>query len=294
MCLIRRFLPLSPFKLFITMKNQPLFYLFLFIILTSCQKKNSSWFCIEQVDNKTYRIRETKSSQGNISYLIVGDKKALLFDSGSGENQSESMKSLVDSLAGVPIILLHSHFHFDHMGNSNDFSSIALPNLPALSSLLDSNMVLPLSEKMTLDTTKTSLKIAKILPLNASVDLGNREIQIQHTAGHSPYSFCIIDKDRKYLFAGDLAYKGLLRINQLNDYQNSLSQLIKTCDSTYQILSAHGEDNLMYSDLDKIKQALIKFQNKRPEARKKIDFLGVKKKMYVIDGIPFIYEPSKD
>jgi len=88
----------------------------------ACHQKKEEWFRIEKLDNRTYRISEEQSSQGNISYLIIGDKEAILFDSGSRENKVGSIKALADSLAGVPVTLLHSHFHFDYIGNSADFS----------------------------------------------------------------------------------------------------------------------------------------------------------------------------
>ena len=272
------------------MRRLCLIFFLLFLICTACQKKDNNWFTIEKLDHKTYRIREKQSSQNNSSYLIVGDKEALLFDSGSGENKTGDIKALVDSLAGVPVTLLHSHFHFDHIGNSNAFPEIALPYLPALRTRLDQDSCIHLSEKESLSPETYILKIKKRCPLNTEFDLGNRKISIYHTPGHSPWSFSIIDKRGKYLFVGDLAYKGLLLVSDLDEYQNSLNQLIHVCDSSYQIFAAHGNEDLLYSDLNRIRLALKTFQNNHPNPRKEIELFGNKKEMYVIDEIPFIYD----
>ncbi len=274
------------------MKRSGLIFFLLLLICTACQKKKGHWFTVEKLDNKTYRIRENQSSQGNSSYLIIGDKEALLFDSGSGENKTGDIKLLVDSLAGEPVTLLHSHFHFDHIGNSKAFPDVALPNLPDLQDRLGEDSCIHIREKESLMPQTIFLKIAKNYPLNKEFDLGNRKIKIYHTPGHSPWSFTLIDKERKFVFVGDLAYKGLLLVNDLDEYQNSLSQLIQTCDSSYQILAAHGNEDLFYSDLDKIRLALKAFQNNKPAPFKEIKLFGNRKKMYVIDGIPFIYDET--
>jgi len=42
------------------------------------------------------------------------------------------------------------------------------------------------------------------------IDLGNRSLTVIHTPGHSPGHCCFYEPDRKYLYAGDLIYKGCL------------------------------------------------------------------------------------
>lgn len=42
------------------------------------------------------------------------------------------------------------------------------------------------------------------------IDIGGRTIKVLHTPGHSPGHICLYEEDRKYLYAGDLIYKGTL------------------------------------------------------------------------------------
>lgn len=50
----------------------------------------SNWYKVNELQNKTFIIEEPESSQANVSYLLVGDDKALMFDMGSGENKPEN------------------------------------------------------------------------------------------------------------------------------------------------------------------------------------------------------------
>ena len=42
------------------------------------------------------------------------------------------------------------------------------------------------------------------------IDLGGRRIEVLHTPGHSPGHMCFFERDRGYLFTGDLVYKDVL------------------------------------------------------------------------------------
>lgn len=50
----------------------------------------------------------------------------------------------------------------------------------------------------------------QILHDNEILDLGNRQVKVIHTAGHSPGHCCFYESERKYLYSGDLIYKGCL------------------------------------------------------------------------------------
>lgn len=54
-------------------------------------------------------------SEETIGYLIVGNTRALLFDTGMGIGD---LKALTLKLSKLPIIVLNSHTHDDHVGNT--------------------------------------------------------------------------------------------------------------------------------------------------------------------------------
>ena len=50
----------------------------------------------------------------------------------------------------------------------------------------------------------------KIVTDHDVIDIGGRQIKVLHTLGHSPGHLCFLEKDKGYLFTGDLVYKDIL------------------------------------------------------------------------------------
>ncbi len=50
----------------------------------------------------------------------------------------------------------------------------------------------------------------KIVTDHDVIDIGGRQIEVLHTLGHSPGHLCFWEKDKEYLFTGDLVYKDIL------------------------------------------------------------------------------------
>ena len=66
---------------------------------------------------ETFQIQDNvyvlKDSYGNCSNLVIGDNKALLFDTGLGV---EDLRSEVNKLTKLPLMVINSHGHLDHVG----------------------------------------------------------------------------------------------------------------------------------------------------------------------------------
>ena len=62
-----------------------------------------------------------KDSYQNCSNLIIGKTKALLFDTGIGV---EDYKSTIKKLTDLPLIVINSHGHFDHIGGNTQFEQV--------------------------------------------------------------------------------------------------------------------------------------------------------------------------
>jgi len=80
-----------------------------------------SWFEVYKVAPGVFAIYEPHQFEEVISYLILGDKRALLFDTGLGIGD---IKRVVDSLTSLPIVVLNSHTHNDHVGDNWEFTEI--------------------------------------------------------------------------------------------------------------------------------------------------------------------------
>ena len=89
----------------------------------------SDWFHVIQLDESTYAVSEPKYWLKNVSYLLIGSRSSLLFDTGPGVH---SIRPVVDRLTHVPVLVLPSHLHFDHVGRIEEFSHVALVSTAAL------------------------------------------------------------------------------------------------------------------------------------------------------------------
>jgi hypothetical protein len=73
------------------------------------------WFEVYKPASNVFAIYEPHQSEEVISYLIVGKKRALLFDTGMGISD---IKKVTAELTTLPIIVLNSHTHNDHVGGN--------------------------------------------------------------------------------------------------------------------------------------------------------------------------------
>ena len=79
------------------------------------------WFEVYKVAPGVFAIYEPHQSEETISYLITGSKSALLFDTGMGISD---LKKVVGELTCLPIIVLNSHTHDDHVGDNWQFATV--------------------------------------------------------------------------------------------------------------------------------------------------------------------------
>lgn len=85
------------------------------------------YFAVEDLGNDTFAIGEPRYYQQNYSYLIVGRRRAVLFDSGSG---TRDISRVVAALTKLPVTVIVSHLHFDHLGGVGPFEHTAMIDLP--------------------------------------------------------------------------------------------------------------------------------------------------------------------
>ena len=79
------------------------------------------WFEVYKIRPGVFAIYEPHQAEEVISYLIVGGDRALLFDTGMGIS---NIQAVVAGLTKLPVSVVNSHTHNDHVGDNWRFNDI--------------------------------------------------------------------------------------------------------------------------------------------------------------------------
>jgi len=215
---------------------------------------DESWFEVYRVAPGTFAIYEPHQFEETISYLIVGSKQALLFDTGMGIG---NLKAVVARLTSRPVVVLNSHTHNDHVGGNWQFQYIfgmdtAFTRANAKGSREDAQAELAKDNvcgdlPKDFDRTKYATKPWKISLLvhdGFKVNLGHRTVEIIATPGHTPDAIGLIDRENGLLFTGDTYYPATLWLyrpeTDLTAYIASVRKLVALAPQVKSVLGAHN------------------------------------------------------
>lgn len=97
------------------------------------------------------------------------------------------------------------------------------------------------------------------------INLGDRELEIIYTPGHTADSISVFEKDTGYLFVGDFLYSGSLYCtsdnNDPEDYYNSLKKIVQRDEQIERILSGHYEPDLGEDYISKMFQLFVELND---------------------------------
>lgn len=179
----------------------------------------SEWFTIDTIDKDTYIISEYRHWEEIHCYLLNGSERSLLIDTGLGIcNIYDEVKKLTDK----PVAAVATHIHWDHIGGHRYFSEFYAHGEEL--SWLNGEFPLPIETVRNMVVDRCDLPDgydvsgyelfqgvpARVLKDHDKIEIGGRCIEVLHTPGHSPGHLCFWEKERGYLFTGDLVYKDTL------------------------------------------------------------------------------------
>lgn len=179
----------------------------------------NDWFTIDHIDDDTHIISEYRHWEETHAYLLNGGNHSVLIDTGLGiGNIYDEAAKLTDQ----QIIAVATHVHWDHIGGHKYF-----PDFYAHEAELNW-----LTGEFPLTTNQIRAMVAdrcelpdgyrveeyeifqgsptRVLKDGDTIDLGGRILEVLHTPGHSPGHMSFYEKERGYLFTGDLVYKDTL------------------------------------------------------------------------------------
>ncbi|HEY1422437.1 MAG TPA: MBL fold metallo-hydrolase, partial [Candidatus Acidoferrum sp.] len=230
---------------------------------------DEAWFEVYRVAPATFAIYEPHQAEETISYLIVGTKQALLFDTGMGIG---NLKAVVARLTSRPIVVLNSHTHDDHVGDNWQFPFVfgmdtAFTRASAKGSRADAQAEIAKDQlcgalPKNFDPAKYETKPWKISLFvhdGFKVNLGRREVEIIATPGHTPDAISLIDRENGLLFTGDTYYPGEIWLyrpeTNFQAYLASVKKLAVLAPQLKLVLGAHNVPVTQPSILPKLLDA---------------------------------------
>ncbi|EKE05995.1 MAG: beta-lactamase-like protein [uncultured bacterium] len=164
-----------------------------------------NWFKVKKIFPKVWGLAEFNHFEKVVSYLFIGDKKALLFDTGLGIG---NLRKEISNLTDFPIIVVNSHSHYDHVGGNQLFK-----------------------------------RIKKNIKNRETISISPFEFIVIKTPGHTPDSICLLETSMRLLLSGDTMYPGPiylhLKESSYSAYRQSIRNLNRL-DNVRYILPGHN------------------------------------------------------
>jgi len=215
------------------------------------------WFDVYKLLDDTYAIYEPNQFEESICYLALGKDRAALIDAGTGIG---NLKEVVSELTDLPVSVVLTHAHYDHVANAYRFDKIELfdneDEIALLKRGRDNESLQryatgdylwkPLPEGFDPKTwTIPSMVPTSLFHEGDMIDLGERTLEVIWTPGHSPGSVCLLDAKNRILFTGDHFFPGPLYafsgdVN-IDDYIASNKKLVERLDEYDYLCSGHND-----------------------------------------------------
>lgn len=168
------------------------------------------YFTVFKYNDSLYQI---KDALGVLSTLVIGNDKALLFDTGYGIG---NLKEEVEKITDKPLIVVNSHGHMDHACGNYLFEKVYI-HPEDIELCTEHNGVE--RRKRNLESVKKINKlppnfdeeayllqpVGNLVPLYEGdyFDLGNIKLEVIMMRGHTKGSIALYNKEEKYLLVGD-------------------------------------------------------------------------------------------
>ena len=199
----------------------------------------ASWHEARQVSRGVWSIAEPSHVT---MWLIEGRERAVLLDTGLGIAR---VRPVVEQLTRLPVSVVNTHYHFDHVGGNHEFEDTAIHEAgadllvePVPREVLDEYLHYAADALRALDVVREADdryfhlldadSVPRALPAGFDpaawtiapppasrtltegdvLDLGGRTLQVLHTPGHSGDSICLLDDASGILFGGDTINTG--------------------------------------------------------------------------------------
>lgn len=236
------------------------------------------WFSVSRPEPGLVVIAEPGHVEDVKSFLVIGSDRALLIDTGTGV---DDLGRLVAELTDLPVTVIVSHAHWDHVGGNRHFADVRAP-APAHPALRhgwsDARMARAfaadqLAGPLPEGTDPEHLGIPPLADVGMVTDgemfdLGGRILTAMAAPGHAPDLIVLLDRDNGILFGTDAAYADALYAqsdqSDLDAYQRTLDRLAALAPDLRVVYGSHGTAAFSPSLLPDMARALRSVRAGRP------------------------------
>lgn len=206
-----------------------------------------NYFRHEKITEDVYRIIDILD---NCFYLVIGEEKACLLDTGDGFGP---LRDYVETLTEKYVFVILTHAHLDHVGGCVFYDEVYLnpKDNPLFKDHNDSNYRLKYYQENDVvkdvpikNFNRNFSNTLKPIANEEIFDLGNLHIKMIEVAGHSMGIMIPIIQEKRIAIFGDACGVGTLLFAQgstsINGYRDNLLNFKKYEDEYDIILRNHG------------------------------------------------------
>ncbi len=220
--------------------------------------RSQDWFEIYRLAPDLFVFHEPRHWEETNATLVVGADEAVLIDTGCGIGD---LRSAVARCTELPVTVLLTHTHADHLGSARQFERLALFDHPVSRRVAQEGVPLETLENEILDARFVTppwppefdrsgfavppLDIDRWLVDGEALQLADRCWEVLHTPGEAPNHTCLLDRSGRVLFCGDILLRGAvwthLEGGSLEELTDSYRKLMNRYDDFDWLMPSHNE-----------------------------------------------------
>jgi glyoxylase-like metal-dependent hydrolase (beta-lactamase superfamily II) len=272
---------------------------------------SDGWFEVIKLPNNIYAFHEPGHMEKVNSFLIIGEKKDLLYDTGMGVASIKHAIVEVRKAEGLPereIMVLNSHGHLDHIGGNHEFDTIyayehewrtrkLTEGIPAGNATWVGyyQALTPLPHPPqgfspdTMSVRPVDKDKIRYLHNGDVIDLGNRQFKVIISLSHTQDSVILYDAESKLLFTGDVFVPAGFYVMDLEELYKDL-RMLSGLEVAYHY-NTHGPQLIDLQLRSEVLRAAEKIKANEVVVTT-VEFLGEDRQVYHVDAFSFWYMPD--
>lgn len=248
------------------------------------------WFEVYNVGHEVMAIYEPHQVEEAIAFLILGQERDALFDTGLGIGD---LRHLLEIITDHEIVVINSHTHDDHVGDNWQFDHVLGMDTPFTRTNAKGSRV-DAQDELTPGSVCGSLPpgfdqkayrtrpwhITRWIHDGDTVNLGGRTLRVIATPGHTPDAIALFDAQNGLLFTGDSYYPGSIWLyrpeTDLDAYERSVATMAALAPRVTQLYTSHNvpvaDPSILPKLLDAIRQVRAGHVTPVPAGAGKVEY----------------------